>query len=47
MRARLAGLIATVAILLVFGPAHVTGVVLADPVCPSGTNWNNALHACI
>jgi hypothetical protein len=53
-RRRLAGLVAAIAVLLSAGPvahqaaesARHTRAVLADPICPNGTNWNNLLHAC-
>jgi hypothetical protein len=55
MRARLAGLMVTLAVALVAAP-HSTGALalgsvrsgnaLTAPVCPAGTNWDNTLHVC-
>jgi hypothetical protein len=46
MRARLAGLIAAVAVALAIAPIHPSGTVLAGPPCPAGTNWDNSMQAC-
>jgi hypothetical protein len=46
MRARLAALVAAVAVVLAIAPMHPVGTTFADPVCPFGTNWDNSIHAC-
>ncbi|HUZ24638.1 MAG TPA: hypothetical protein VMV07_12835 [Streptosporangiaceae bacterium] len=48
----LAPLVGAAAILVIAAPSHLGtgathhGVMLADPICPSGTNWDNLLGTC-
>jgi hypothetical protein len=44
MRARLAGLIAAVAVALTLSPVY--SATADGPVCPSGTNWDHSLQIC-
>ena len=46
LRNCLVTLIAAVAVALGAAPVHAGSTVLADPVCPAGTNWDNGIHAC-
>jgi hypothetical protein len=51
----LAPLILTAAVLFTGGPAHFaavaathpSGAAIAVPICPAGTNWDDAVRACV
>jgi hypothetical protein len=30
-----------------FGGHDTSSTALADPICPSGTHWDNRLHQCV
>ena len=44
MRARLANLLAAVAVALIISPVY--SATADGPVCPNGTNWDSSVQIC-